>query len=113
MTLQKGFQLAALVLAVLGIIIPILGWLGLALACVAAVRGDRALAIATVGVSAAGFIFVSLFVERAQSDEALPWSFIIYYSNFVLMAAVIGCILLYPKLKKATTNSESRRFTTD
>jgi uncharacterized membrane protein YkgB len=71
MKIRKGLGIAALVLAVLGAFLPVvglyIGWIGLLVATIAAYLGERGLGIATVVVSAVAFLFLtpSLWVNAA------------------------------------------------
>lgn len=67
----KGFGIAGLVLAIVGIFVPVfglfIGWAGLILATVAAFAGQRGLAIGTSLICVVVFIFLtpSLWLEGA------------------------------------------------
>lgn len=104
MNTGNGLGVAALVLAVLGAVVPgvglYIGWLALVLAIFAALAGARGLAVATVAVSAVVFLLLtpSLWFEAAvhaagygEETGSVPLLRII---SLVLLAAPIGATLI-------------------
>lgn len=71
----KGIAIAALVIAIVGGVLPAIGlyvgWIALLLACVAALFGEKGLTIATMVVSAIMFIFLTPSLWISQGIVAL------------------------------------------
>jgi hypothetical protein len=71
--MAKGFGIAGIIIVLLGMFIPIAGsficWLGLALATVAALSGDRIFSVVTGLVAAVGVIFFSPLLWAAIAGE--------------------------------------------
>ena len=75
MKVGTGIGIAALIIAIMGGLMPVVGlyvgWVALALACVAALFGDKGLTIATVIVSALVFIFLTPSLWVAEGVRAM------------------------------------------
>lgn len=104
MILSKALGPAALILAGISMIHPVVMWGALVLACIAALRGYRAFSIAAVAVSGALFIGqVVSFVQAVDNapvpvdeiDGAMEVIFMLAVNWILLLAA--ACILLYQK----------------
>lgn len=106
--MAKGFGIAALVVALLGIAVPIVTifviWLALVLAALAGFLGDKAFPIATVLTCLINLVFFSpltwaaLFGESLQGGSTLKVTTIILFIT-PLVALVIGAITRKPETK--------------
>ena len=104
MCTSKGLGIAALIIAVLGAIMPgvglFVGWLALILATFAAAGDGRGLAIATIAVSTVAFLFLtpSLWIEAAAFGtgygEATGSSPILRIVSLMLLVAPIGAMFV-------------------
>lgn len=104
MSIGAGIGLAALIAAVIGAFVPILGlyigWLALVLAVLAALFGDRGLTIATVCLSAIIFVFLTptLWLENAAHatgyGQASGQAPVLQIASMALLAAPIPAIFL-------------------
>lgn len=104
MSTSKGLGIAAIILAVLGAVMPgiglFVGWLALILATFAAAGDGRGLAIATIVVSAMAFLFLtpSLWIEAAAFGtgygEATGSSPILRIVSLVLLVAPVAAMFL-------------------
>jgi hypothetical protein len=100
MNVGSGFGMAALMLALLGMFMPVIGlfigWLALVFACVAALCGDKGYTVATIVMSAIAFLFFtpSLWLEGIAANSGGPSSYLGVIS-FVLFAAPIVCMILF------------------
>lgn len=101
MKICNGVGLAALVLAIVGMLTPVvglpIGYVALVTACIAALGGDRGLTIATVIVSAIAFVFFtpSLWMATAgrMTAEGGGAFGLVVLSVILLALPVIGIIL--------------------
>jgi hypothetical protein len=120
MTLGAGIGLAALIIAFIGMWMPLVGlfvgWLALIIVCVAALCGDKGFTIATVILSAVAFIFFtpSLWLEAGASADATSGhgAPLLRIISIVLLAAPIGCIILFSTGKLAIKKRASSQQTT-
>ncbi|MEF2549085.1 hypothetical protein VQ045_18170 [Aurantimonas sp. E1-2-R+4] len=102
MKIGTGIGLAALIVALISIFIPLAGLvlagIGLVIACLGALFGDKGFAIATVVVTAVNYFFLSpsLWMSEAGSrvsggsGNTEVWAFIV-----ALLVAPIVCMILY------------------
>ncbi len=95
MKTASGIGIAALVVAIVSLLIPIYGLytglLALLLACVAAYMGDKGLVIATVILSFFGYFFLSpslALAEYGQEGSTATFWILIY----ALLAAPLLCM---------------------
>ena len=100
----KGLSLAGLLVAILGAFVPVvglfIGWVALIFATFGAMAGGKGLAVATVGVSAVAFLFLtpSLWIEAAAQGAGLHKqtgsSPIFRIISLALLAApIVGCLI--------------------
>lgn len=92
--MHKGFGIAALVLAIIGVVLPVFGvWLS-ALACViavfAALGGDRAFSVATSIIHAANVFLLSPLYMIGLTEMAKQGSAGANVAVIVLMIAIIA-----------------------
>lgn len=107
MKASTGVGIAALSLAIIGAVLPIIGlwigWVALLICLIAALMGERGLTIATVILSAVVFLFLtpSLWLtgtlqvvtpEGQYSEPAMP-QIALAVSIVLLIAPVVGMIL--------------------
>jgi hypothetical protein len=101
MKVGTGIGIAALIVAVLGMIMPGIGlfvaWVALIVACVAALFGDKALTIATLIVSIVGFVLFtpSLWLTLTVNgvEKSSP-SNVLRVITIVLLIAPVVCMIL-------------------
>jgi hypothetical protein len=109
MEVGKGVAIAALVIAIVGGILPAIGlyvgWIALLLACVSALLGEKGLTIATMVVSAIMFVFLtpSLWLSQGAislghagmeaGDKLPPFSPFLAISLVLLLAPAV-CMFL-------------------
>lgn len=72
MIISKALGPAALILAGISIIHPVVMWAALVLACIAALRGYRAFSIAAVAVSGASLIVQVVQVVQTFNNAPVP-----------------------------------------
>lgn len=101
--MAKGMGIAALVLAIIGALMPviglIIGWIGLIAATMSAFLGGRGLPIATIVISAVAFLFLtpSLWAEAVNVSVNNPYAAsssptLKYISIALLAAPIIGMV---------------------
>ena len=102
MTIGAGIGLAALLVALVGAFVPviglIIGWVALALAALAALCGDKGFAIATIIVSGAVFLFLtpSLWLDTAVGNHNPTGNgYLMLTTSIALLAAPIIAMFLY------------------
>ncbi len=102
MGIGAGLGLAALIIAGIGMWIPFvglfIGWLALAIACFAALCGDKGLTVATVVFSAVVFLIFTptLWLEAgASADETSGYGspIFIIISIAMLIAPIVSIVL--------------------
>jgi hypothetical protein len=98
----KGLGIAALVIAIISIFIPIVGvftgWLALILAAVGALAGDVVFTVAVVAISAVSYIFLSptmwLATAGANANPGPGSPSALLIVTFILLAAPIAALIL-------------------
>ncbi len=108
--MSKGFGIAALVLAILGIFVPIVSiyvvWLALILTAVAAFAGDRSLSIAAFVICLVNVLFLSpaTLVEFGAKQGG---SGLATFTVILFVIPLIGFIVKYKK-KPLTTGEKQK-----
>ena len=102
MSIGAGFGLAAILAAIIGAFVPVIGlfigWTALLLATVGALCGDKGFAIATTLISAVVFFFLtpSLWLDYAVGDQNVTGNGgLVLWVSMMLLAAPVAAILLY------------------
>jgi hypothetical protein len=97
----KGLGIAALVIAILSIFIPLYGimtgWIALVLATLSALAGDRTFAVAVSAISLVAYVFLSPLMWMANAganlQENSTKNLLIIISIVLVAAPVVGIIL--------------------
>ena len=103
--MAKGFGVAALVVGILGIFVPVVTiyviWLALGLATIAGISGDKVFPIATVGACLINILFLSPLTLVALKGESLGGgSFLLITTIILFIAPIIGLIIGAVKSKQ-------------
>jgi uncharacterized membrane protein YkgB len=111
-TTGKGFCIAALILAALGAVVPVVGlfvgWAALGLATIGALAGNKGRTIAVVALSAVVFLTMtpSLWIETAGHSagygRATGSAPILQIITFVMLAAPIVGMIVSSKKKEVS-----------
>lgn len=95
--MSKGLGIAALVLGILSIFVPVVSlyvvWLALILATVAAVAGDKTFSIATFTLCLINILFLSLATWMALAGEKLSGGSFLKAGTVILFIAPIGGLI--------------------
>jgi len=109
--MAKGLGIAALVVAVLGILVPVVTiyvvWLSLVLAAIAGLLGDTTFPIAATIASLVNIVFLSPMTWALFAGENIGGeSFFMVTTVVLFISPVAAMIFVATKGKKKTVNTE-------
>jgi hypothetical protein len=96
--MAKGLGIAALVISILSIFVPVVTlyvvWLALALAAVAGFLGDRVFPIASLVICLVNIVFLSPLTWAALAGESMSGGFFLKIGTIIMfIAPIVGLIL--------------------